>query len=120
MSWLPALTTIAAVAGGLVPLVLAIGFWRDPEAAMARANHRREALPQVMVGRYLGFAALAFAAAAHGDPAATAFLFATFAFISFFDAWLYARQGQPARPHAAAGLGALLVLGLAVAQALTV
>ena len=112
LAWL---TAIAAGIGGLVTGSLALGFWRDPEAAMARATHRREKLTQVMAGRYAAFTLLAFGAAGHGDPRVILYLFAVFGLLSLYDAWLYRRDGHPAGPHllAAAGCGIVMALSLA-------
>lgn len=112
------LAQIAAVIGGLVTLYLAIDFARDPEGAMRRATHRPELLPQVMVGRYLAFTALAAGAAAYGDPWPILYLFAVFAGVSFYDAWLYAREGHAWAPHAAAGSACFVTIGLAAAALL--
>jgi hypothetical protein len=108
-----ALAMIAAAIGGLVTLWLAVDFARDPDGAMRRATHRAGMLPQVMVGRYAAFTALAFGAAAYGDPWPILFLFLVFSAVSFYDAALYARAGHRAGPHVAAGAACWIVIGLA-------
>lgn len=107
------LAQIAAVIGGLVTLYLAVDFAHDPEGAMRRATHRPEQLPQVMVGRYAAFTALAVGAGLYGDPWPILFLFLVFACVSFFDAWVYARDGHPWGPHAAAGGACFITIALA-------
>jgi len=109
------LAMIAAAIGGLVTLWLAVDFARDAEGAMRRATHRPEMLPQVMVGRYAAFTALAFGAAVYGDPWPILFLFLVFSAISAYDAALYARAGHAFLPHAAAAAACWIVIGLAAA-----
>jgi hypothetical protein len=109
------LAMIAAAIGGLVTLWLAVDFARDAQGAMRRATHRAEMLPQVMVGRYAAFTALAFGAAVYGDPWPILFLFLVFSAISAYDAALYARAGHAFLPHAAAAAACWIVIGLAAA-----
>jgi hypothetical protein len=115
---LASLAQIAAGLGALVTLWLAVDFARDPEAGMRRATHRPEMLPQVMVGRYAAFTALAIGAVLYGDLVVIAALFAVFAALSAYDAALYARAGHPFAPHAAAAVGCCIVIGLAAAARL--
>ncbi|MEL6205967.1 MAG: hypothetical protein AAFR47_11730 [Pseudomonadota bacterium] len=112
---LAVLMQAASVIGGLVTLTLAVGFACNPQGAMEKATHRPEKLPMVMAGRYMAFTALAFGAALYGDPVPILYLFAVFSAVSFFDAWIYAREGQPWGPHAAAGAACFVTIALAAA-----
>lgn len=103
------LTIWLCLGGAVVTGVLALIFWRDPEAGMAAATHRPEKLPLVMIDRYVAFTFLALAAAWHGDAGVIAVLFVAFAFMGLADAVIYARAGHPFIKHAAAGVAAFLV-----------
>ena len=107
------LATIAAAGGALVTLLIALAFVYDPDWAMRRTHHRLRDLPAVMIGRYAGFAALAAGAAVYGDAVVILYLFVVFACISFYDAFLYAGQGQPWWPHGAAGALCVVVIAFA-------
>ena len=72
-----------------------------------------EQLPQVMADRYVMMTALALAAAWFGHPGVIAVLFASFAYMGFHDAVIYARAGHPVTKHVAAGIAAGAVSGLA-------
>ena len=104
-------------AGVLVTGGFAYSFLRDPIKGMRRLHHRRKDLPQIMAGRYSGFCLLALGATLYRDLNVIAYLFAVFAFYSFFDTWVYARQDLPFAPHlAAALLAGLVTLVALVAQ----
>ncbi|SDI13836.1 hypothetical protein [Lutimaribacter saemankumensis] len=100
-------------AGALVVGRLAVLFLRDPAAGLADTTHRAEQLPQVMADRYVMMTALALAAAWFGHPGVIAVLFASFAYMGFHDAAIYARAGHPVTKHVAAGIAAGAVSGLA-------
>lgn len=100
--------------GILVTGALALLFLRDPVAGMTQTSHLPEKLPQVMADRYVAFTILALGATLYGDLKVIAVLFATFAFMGFADAWIYARGKHPVAKHAAAGFAALIVVGVAL------
>ncbi|MEM1429973.1 MAG: hypothetical protein AAGG09_10990 [Pseudomonadota bacterium] len=104
---------IAAAGGALFTLAMTLAFAVDPDWAMRRAHHRLRDLPAVMTGRYAGFTALAAGSALYGDAIVILYLFVVFAAISFYDAYLYASQGEPWWPHAVAGGLCFLVIGFA-------
>lgn len=101
------------VAGALVVGRLAVLFLRDPAAGLADTTHRAGQLPQVMADRYVMMTALALGAAWFGHPGVIAFLFATFAYMGFHDAAIYARAGHPVLKHVLAGVAAGAVSGVA-------
>lgn len=111
---LQTLTVLLCFGGALVTGVLAVTFWRNPEAGMAAATHRPEKLPLVMIDRYIAFTFLAIAAAFYGDPLVIAVLFVAFAFMGLADGVIYARAGFPHIKHTAAGLASLIVAGVAM------
>ena len=100
--------------GVLVTGFLALVFLRDPVKGMQQTTHRAEKLPEVMTDRYIAFTILALAATIYGDLNVIAVLFATFAFMGFADAWIYARRGFPIAKHVGAGVAALLVVVVAL------
>jgi hypothetical protein len=100
--------------GVVVTGVLAFLFLRDPVSGMAQATHRAENLPEVMTNRYVAFCALALAATIYGDLKVIAVLFAAFAFTAFADARIYRRAGFPTAKHMAAGVGASIVVTVAL------
>lgn len=112
--------TLAAVAialsgvGIVVTGALAFLFLRDPVAGMAQTTHRLEKLPEVMADRYIAFAMLALGTTLYGDLKVIAALFASFAFMGFADAWIYARGGFPVAKHVGAGIAALIVVVVAL------
>lgn len=115
---LPTLAVLLSAGGILTTGALAFAFLRDPVKGMAQVNHRAENLPQIMAGRYSGFFLLAIGATLYRDLTVIAFLFAVFAFVSFFDTWVYARLNLPYAKHLTAGIAAGLVVVVAtIAQA---
>ena len=87
------LATLAILlsAGGIaITGLLAVMFLRDPVRGMEQVTHRLENLPQIMAGRYTGFFFLAVGATLYRDLTVITALFAVFAFVSFFDTWVYA------------------------------
>lgn len=107
-------TIMLCLLGALVTGLLAVTFWRNPEAGMAGATHRLEKLPLVMAGRYTAFTFLALAAAWHGDAGVIAGLFVAFAFMGLVDGAIYARAGYSHIKHTAAGVAALCVAAFAM------
>jgi hypothetical protein len=97
---------------------LAAIFVRNPATAMARVNHLPDALPSVMTGRYIANFALASGATLYGDLWVIAFLFAAFALMAYYDTAIYHRRGTRFAPHLAAGIGATLVVSVALAAIL--
>lgn len=112
---LATLAIILSTGGILTTGALAFAFLRDPEAGMAQVTHRLENLPQIMAGRYTGFFFLAVGATLYRDLMVIAWLFAVFAFVSFFDTWVYARLNQRFAKHLAAGIASCLVVVVAAA-----
>lgn len=110
--------TLAGI-GALIPAYLAAVFAFAPGRAFEQSTHRPELLPNVMVNRYATFALFALAAALSGNMNIIAFVFAILAVPGLGDTLIYARAGHPYAKHLAAGLGALLVSGLAIAVAQT-
>ncbi|SLN33970.1 hypothetical protein PEL8287_01656 [Roseovarius litorisediminis] len=101
-------------AGILVTGFLALMFLRDPIAGLAHTTHRAEHLPEVMTDRYIAFTILTIGATLYGDMKVIAALFATFAFMGFADAWIYARGGHPIAKHIGAGIAASVVTVVAL------
>lgn len=112
---LASLTILLSGIGILVTGLLAVLFLRDPVRGMAQVTHRAEDLPRVMAGRYSGFFLLAVGATVYGDIRVIGGLFAVFAFVSFYDAWLYASGGHAYGKHLQAGIASLVVVGVAAA-----
>ena len=100
--------------GILVTGVLALLFLRDPVAGMAQTTHRLEKLPEVMADRYIALMILTIGATLYGDMKVIAVLFASFAFMGFADAWIYARGGFSFAKHLAAGVAASIVVVVAL------
>ncbi|WP_306116636.1 MULTISPECIES: hypothetical protein [unclassified Roseovarius] len=100
--------------GILVTGALALAFLRDPVAGLEQTTHRSEKLPEVMADRYIAFTILALGATLYGDLNVIAVLFATFAFMGFADAWIYARGNFPIAKHLGAGIAALIVVAVAL------
>ncbi len=100
--------------GILVTGALALLFLRDPIDGLVKTNHRLEKLPEVMTDRYIAFTVLAAGATIYGDLNVIAVLFATFAFMAFADAWIYARGGFSFGKHLAAGVAASIVVAVAL------
>ena len=115
---LPTLAVLLSGGGILVTGLLATAFLRDPIRGMAQTTHRAESLPRVMADRYVAFTALAAGATLYRDLAVIAFLFAVFAFMSYADTAIYARDGHPYVKHLIAGLAATAVTGVALAAIL--
>lgn len=92
-------------------------FATDAPRGYRFSQHRREGLELVMADRYIAMLALTLMALLYGDWHVIAGLFATFAFLGFADAVIYARAGAPVTKHIAAGIGASLVTGLALLAA---
>jgi len=104
---------ILSAVGVCVTALLAGLFLRDPVSGMAQVTHRAEDLPNIMTGRYIGFFLLALGATVYGDLKVITFLFAVFAFVSFFDTWTYARRGHKYAKHLQAGIASSLVVVVA-------
>ncbi|MDJ0821797.1 MAG: hypothetical protein QNJ09_08320 [Paracoccaceae bacterium] len=116
------LTTLAIVLSGAGVLVtgrLALIFLRDPQKGLEQTTHRAENLPEVMTDRYIALTVLALAATLYGDLKVIAVLFATFAFMGFYDAWIYAREGHSYVKHLGAGVSASIVVAVASLALLT-
>ncbi len=112
------LTQFAIILSGLGVLVtalLSLIFLRDPQAGLVQTTHRAEKLPQVMTDRYIAMTILAVGATLYKDMAVIAVLFASFAFMAFADAWIYARSGHTCKKHLGAGFAASLVVIVALA-----
>ena len=107
------LAIILSGAGVLVTGWLALIFLRDPQKGLEQTTHRLENLPEVMTDRYIAFTVLAIGATVYGDMKVIAVLFATFAFMAFYDAWIYARAGHAIGKHVGAGVAASLVVAVA-------
>ncbi|MFA3917572.1 hypothetical protein [Ruegeria hyattellae] len=108
------LALILAGFGGAGLAVISTIFLRDLKLGMERTSHHLEQLPQVMGGRYTGMAALALLAALYGDMAVIAGLFLVYAFLGFYDAWVYRGAQRPFMPHLIAGIAAAVVALLAL------
>ena len=111
------LTQFAIILSGIgvvVTALLSLAFLRNPQAGMEQTTHRLENLPQVMTGRYIAMLILAIGATLYRDMAVIAVLFASFAFMAFTDAYIYARSGHPFGKHVGAGLAASLVVAVAL------
>ena len=93
--------------------LLAVAFIRDPVEGLKQTTHHLAQLPEVMADRYIAMTALAAGATWFGHPGVIAFLFTTFAFMGFADAYIYRRAGQPVMKHLAAGIAALIVVIIA-------
>jgi len=113
------LVTTCAYIGALTGAYLAAVFAFAPDRALAQATHRLDALPKVMINRYLAFALFALAAALSGDMAVIGICFVILAVPGLGDTLIYARAGHPFAKHLAAGLGALFVSALAFAANLS-
>lgn len=112
---LAGLAILLSGVGVLATGYLALIFLRDPATGMAKATHHVENLPEVMTDRYVAFTLLAIGATVYQDLYVIAGLFAAFAFMGFFDAWIYARAGYPVAKHVGAGIAATLVVIVALA-----
>ena len=95
------------VTGGIVVLML-----RDPRAGLTKLDHDPEALPEVMTGRYLTFLTLTVMAVAYRDFVVMAGLQIAFIVASMSDVIIYARRGQPVRPHFLAAFASAVAAGL--------
>jgi len=104
------LTIVLASAGLLVTALLAVAFVRDPEQGLVQTTHHLAQLPEVMADRYIAMTALAAGAIWFGHAGVIAFLFSTFAFMGFADAYIYRRVGLPVMKHIAAGIAAMIVV----------
>ncbi|VAW03311.1 hypothetical protein MNBD_ALPHA07-804 [hydrothermal vent metagenome] len=100
--------------GVVMTALLSVIFLRDPKAGLVQTTHRLEKLPQVMTDRYIAMTVLAAGATLYRDMAVIAVLFASFAFMAFADAWIYARSGHPFSKHIGAGIAASLVVIVAL------
>jgi len=112
------LTQFAIILSGLGVVVTALlsgVFLRDPKAGLVQTTHLLEKLPQVMTGRYIAMLILAIGATLYQDMLVIAVLFASFAFMAFTDAYIYASSGHPYGKHMGAGLAASLVMIVALA-----
>ncbi|MDQ7070940.1 MAG: hypothetical protein Q9M48_09435 [Rhodobacterales bacterium] len=98
---------------------LAVIFLRDPQNGLQQTTHHAENLPSVMTDRYLAMTALAAGATFYGDFKVIAFLFATFAFMGFADAFIYARAGKSISKHMIAGGAAMIVVIVAILAQIT-
>jgi ABC-type uncharacterized transport system permease subunit len=87
----------------------------DPRAGMRKLDHLVEALPNVMLGRYLAFAGFTAFVAYLGDLRVMAAWGVVLAFMALADTFIYARMGKPYVKHLSAGLAALVVLSVVVA-----
>ena len=111
---LATLALICSALGVVVSGVLAWLFIADPENGLKQSTHRRDQLPFVMADRYIAFAWLALFATLYRDMNVIAAVFAAFAFMALADAWIYARAGHAYVKHLMAGIGALLVVAIAL------
>lgn len=104
------LAVIFAASGAVFTGALGLLFLRDPVRGFAITTHRLEQLPQVMSDRYFALALLALGSAVYGDFKVIAYLFGVYAFVSFADAWIYARVNRPYVKHVAAGVLSIIVM----------
>jgi len=109
------LAIVLSGAGVLVTGLLAVIFWRDPVKGLEQTAHRADKLPQVMTDRYIAMLMLAIGATLYRDMLVIAMLFASFAYMGFADAWIYARSGNPYKKHVGAGIAASFVMIVALA-----
>jgi len=107
------LVIILSACGILVTGLLAVLVLRDPIKGLSQVTHRMDDLPKIMAGRYSGFFLLAVGATLYGDLKVICFLFAVFAFVSFFDTWVYAQGGHAYGKHLQAGIASTLVTAIA-------
>lgn len=99
-----------AITGGIGGLCL-----RNPVAGLAYLTHRPEQLPQVMLYRYLGFFGFSIFVAAYGDVKVMIAWSLMLAFVSFADAFIYARLGKSYMKHLSGGLAALVATAVFLA-----
>ncbi len=90
-------------------------FVRDPDAAMEKATHRLDLLPQVMAGRYVVMFLLTVGVLILADIRVAAYYFAVCTYLGLHDGWVYWRRGLPHFKHTITGLLALGALGIALA-----
>ncbi|MEL6913272.1 MAG: hypothetical protein AAFP13_02100 [Pseudomonadota bacterium] len=83
---------------------------RNPRGALPKLDHREDALPQVMAGRYLSYFTLALLAVAYRDFAVMAGLQAAYIVASLADVVIYWRRKQPVGPHVWAAFASLVAL----------
>lgn len=95
---------------------LSLAFWRDPEAGMRLATHRKDQLPRVMADRYLAVAVIAVGLIVWGSVEMVAVFFAASAIMGLGDGWIYARAGLPHGKHTATGVLALIALAITLAH----
>ena len=105
LAWVAALIT-AAIALTCIP---------DPRAGLRKLDHHVEALPNVMLGRYLAFAGFTAFVAYLADLRVMVGWGVALAFMAFADTLIYARMGQPYLKHLLAGLAALAILAVVLA-----
>ena len=99
----------------LVTLSIALTCIPDPRAGMRKLDHMVEALPNVMLGRYLAFAGFTAFVAYLADLRVMAGWGVALAFMAFADTYIYARLGKPYVKHLLAGLAALAILAVILA-----
>ncbi|WP_415234639.1 hypothetical protein [Pseudorhodobacter sp.] len=87
----------------------------DPRLGMRRLDHLVEALPNVMLGRYLAFTGFTAFVAILGDLRVMAGWAVALSFMAFADTVIYVRLGKPFVKHLMAGLAALAVLAVILA-----
>ena len=90
----------------------ALLFLRNPEAAMTKATHRLDLLPQVMTGRYVVVFLFVLGAVLINDLRVSAWLFGVCTFLGLYDGWVYYSRGLPHFKHTVTGLLALFALCL--------
>lgn len=98
-----------AITGGIALICLP-----NPARGLVLLTHRMELLPQVMLDRYIAFFGFSLFVAFYGDLTVLAAWAAVLAFMAFADTVIYARIGHPFGKHLSAGIGALVVLSVAL------
>lgn len=106
---LTSLAILAAWGGAAITAYLVAVCWRNPVVGLASLQHLPEQLPNVMLGRYIGFLIMAVAFALLGNLAAIAIYVFGLGFMAFHDAQTYKTAGHPYDRHVMAGLAAVVV-----------
>ncbi|MEM8980777.1 MAG: hypothetical protein AAGD04_14925 [Pseudomonadota bacterium] len=116
------LMMIAALGGVLTTVYLVYVCWRDPVAGLRNLQHdpgpdgSAGKLPQVMLGRYIGFLIMSVGALLSQSALVLLVISAGLTFMAFHDAQTYKTAGKPFNKHVQAGvLGAIVfaISGLA-------
>ncbi|RUS59221.1 hypothetical protein EGN72_14840 [Pseudorhodobacter sp. E13] len=105
LAWV-AVLVVASIAAVCIP---------NPQAGLRKLDHAVEALPNVMLGRYLAFTGFTAFVAWFADLRVIAAWSGALAFMAFADTFIYARLGRPYLKHLLAGLAALAILAVVLA-----